>query len=101
MDLEKMTEHLQDCLITAVNAAKDAHHVECTLEHVLHAMLSTDCLDGILGCYYYFSSQAVSIPGGCAAEKFRIFHERSEHLFLCTSVRRNCCLEQWKKEKKF
>ena len=61
MDLEKMTEHLQDCLITAVNAAKDAHHVECTLEHVLHAMLSTDCLDGILENVHIDKNQLESL----------------------------------------
>lgn len=61
MDLEKMTEQLQDCFVNAINYAQEKQHPECTLEHILHSMFSSDVLDGLLEIVKIDKNKALSI----------------------------------------
>lgn len=47
MNMEEMTEQLQQVFVKAVNLAQDAGNAELCMEHILAAMLEDDGLDGI------------------------------------------------------
>lgn len=47
MNIEIMTEQLQTIIFNALTKAKENHHSELTVEHVLAAMLEDGCLSGI------------------------------------------------------
>ncbi len=47
MNMEEMTEQLQQIFINAVNLAQDKGNSELCIEHILQAMLEDDGLDGI------------------------------------------------------
>ena len=47
MDIEKMTEALQQIIMSALRKAQEHHNPELTPEHVLSAMLEDEGLNGI------------------------------------------------------
>ncbi len=47
MNIEQMTEQLQALIVAAVTKAKEYRNSELCAEHILHAMLEDDSLDGI------------------------------------------------------
>ncbi len=47
MNMEEMTEQLQQLIVSAYTSAQEAHNSELCIEHVLSAMLKDDSLDGI------------------------------------------------------
>ena len=47
MNIEQMTEQLQNIIMLAVTSARERMNSEIAAEHILHAMAEDDALDGI------------------------------------------------------